>query len=153
MAISNCNGLHGLIVADEEEYLIEPLSGGGPGGRGIEESSPHVVYKRSSLQYPHLDAACGVLDEKPWKGRPWWLRTLKPPPARPRVNETERGQLALKRSVSRERYVETLVVVDKTMVGYHGRRDIEQYVLAVMNIVRLPNFSRTPVWGILLTSW
>uniref|UniRef100_A0A5F8GDU3 Peptidase M12B domain-containing protein n=1 Tax=Monodelphis domestica TaxID=13616 RepID=A0A5F8GDU3_MONDO len=135
VAISNCNGLHGLIVADEEEYLIEPLSGGGPGGRGIEESSPHVVYKRSSLQYPHLDAACGVLDEKPWKGRPWWLRTLKPPPARPRGNETERGQLALKRSVSRERYVETLVVVDKMMVGYHGRRDIEQYVLAVMNIV------------------
>ncbi|XP_051828447.1 A disintegrin and metalloproteinase with thrombospondin motifs 10 isoform X1 [Antechinus flavipes] len=135
VAISNCNGLHGLIVADEEEYLIEPLSGGGPGGRGIEESSPHVVYKRSSLQYPHLDAACGVLDEKPWKGRPWWLRTLKPPPARPRGNETERGQLALKRSVSRERYVETLVVADKMMVGYHGRRDIEQYVLAVMNIV------------------
>lgn len=46
-----------------------------------------------------------------------------------------RGQLPLKRSVSRERYVETLVVADKMMVGYHGRRDIEQYILAVMNIV------------------
>ncbi|XP_055401953.1 A disintegrin and metalloproteinase with thrombospondin motifs 10 isoform X4 [Bubalus kerabau] len=135
VAISTCGGLHGLIVADEEEYLIEPLQGGPKGHRGPEESGPHVVYKRSSLRHPHLDTACGVRDEKPWKGRPWWLRTLKPPPARPLGNETERGQPGLKRSVSRERYVETLVVADKMMVAYHGRRDVEQYVLAIMNIV------------------
>ncbi|XP_004717396.1 A disintegrin and metalloproteinase with thrombospondin motifs 10 [Echinops telfairi] len=135
VAISTCGGLHGLIVADEEEYLIEPLQGGAKGSRGPEESGPHVVYKRSSLRHPHLDTACGVRDEKPWKGRPWWLRTLKPSPARPLGNETERGQPGLKRSVSRERYVETLVVADKMMVAYHGRRDVEQYVLAVMNIV------------------
>uniref|UniRef100_A0A8C0TNA9 A disintegrin and metalloproteinase with thrombospondin motifs 10 n=1 Tax=Canis lupus familiaris TaxID=9615 RepID=A0A8C0TNA9_CANLF len=135
VAISTCGGLHGLIVADEEEYLIEPLQGGPKGAQGPEESGPHVVYKRSSLRHPHLDTACGVRDEKPWKGRPWWLRTLKPPPARPLGNETERGQPGLKRSVSRERYVETLVVADKMMVAYHGRRDVEQYVLAIMNIV------------------
>ncbi|XP_034854110.1 A disintegrin and metalloproteinase with thrombospondin motifs 10 isoform X5 [Mirounga leonina] len=135
VAISTCGGLHGLIVADEEEYLIEPLQGGPRGAQGPEESGPHVVYKRSSLRHPHLDTACGVRDEKPWKGRPWWLRTLKPPPARPLGNETERGQPGLKRSVSRERYVETLVVADKMMVAYHGRRDVEQYVLAIMNIV------------------
>ncbi|KAL6039222.1 hypothetical protein STEG23_005640 [Scotinomys teguina] len=136
VAISTCGGLHGLIVAGEEEYLIEPLQGGPKGRRGPEESGPHVVYKRSSLRHPHLDTACGVRDEKPWKGRPWWLRTLKPPPARPLGNETERGQPGLKRSVSRERYVETLVVADKMMVAYHGRRDVEQYVLAIMNITR-----------------
>ncbi|XP_052020972.1 A disintegrin and metalloproteinase with thrombospondin motifs 10 isoform X2 [Apodemus sylvaticus] len=135
VAISTCGGLHGLIVADDEEYLIEPLQGGPKGRRGPEESGPHVVYKRSSLRHPHLDTACGVRDEKPWKGRPWWSRTLKPPPARPLGNESERGQLGLKRSVSRERYVETLVVADKMMVAYHGRRDVEQYVLAIMNIV------------------
>ncbi|XP_073910370.1 A disintegrin and metalloproteinase with thrombospondin motifs 10 isoform X2 [Castor canadensis] len=135
VAISTCGGLHGLIVTDEEEYLIEPLQGGPKGPRGPEESGPHVVYKRSSLRHPHLDTACGVRDEKPWKGRPWWLRTLKPPPARPMGNETDRGQPGLKRSVSRERYVETLVVADKMMVAYHGRRDVEQYVLAIMNIV------------------
>lgn len=152
VAISTCGGLHGLIVAGEEEYLIEPLQGGPKGRRGPEESGPHVVYKRSSLRHPHLDTACGVRDEKPWKGRPWWLRTLKPPPARPLGNETERGQPGLKRSVSRERYVETLVVADKMMVAYHGRRDVEQYVLAIMNIVRLPNFSRTRVWETSSTS-
>ena len=64
------------------------------------------------------------------KGASWWQRTLKTPP-----HHVGRGQLPLKRSVSQERYVETLVVADKMMVGYHGRRDIEQYILAVMNIV------------------
>uniref|UniRef100_A0A8C3KII7 ADAM metallopeptidase with thrombospondin type 1 motif 10 n=1 Tax=Calidris pygmaea TaxID=425635 RepID=A0A8C3KII7_9CHAR len=136
VAISNCNGLHGVIVADEEEYFIEPLSPGANVSTGSEgKGSPHVVYKRSSLQYPHMDAACGVLDEKPWKGRHWWLRTLKPSPLKPSGNHSQRGQLPLKRSVSTERYVETLVVADKMMVGYHGRRDIEQYILAIMNIV------------------
>uniref|UniRef100_A0A8C3T559 ADAM metallopeptidase with thrombospondin type 1 motif 10 n=1 Tax=Chelydra serpentina TaxID=8475 RepID=A0A8C3T559_CHESE len=136
VAISNCNGLHGVIVADEEEYFIEPLSLGANVSTGSEgEGSPHVVYKRSSLQHSHMDVACGVLDEKPWKGRPWWLRTLKPSPLKPSSNNSQRGQLPLKRSVSTERYVETLVVADKMMVGYHGRRDIEQYILAIMNIV------------------
>lgn len=47
-------------MADEEEYLIEPLQGGPKVARGPEESGPHVVYKRSSLRHPHLDTACGV---------------------------------------------------------------------------------------------
>lgn len=64
------------------------------------------------------------------KSASWWQRTLKTPP-----HHVGRGQWPLKRSVSREPYVETLVVADKMMVGYHGRRDIEQYILAVMNIV------------------
>uniref|UniRef100_A0AAQ4QFS6 ADAM metallopeptidase with thrombospondin type 1 motif, 10 n=1 Tax=Gasterosteus aculeatus aculeatus TaxID=481459 RepID=A0AAQ4QFS6_GASAC len=134
VALSNCNGLQGVIVAGGEEYLIEPLvspdnqtrteKGEGAEGR------PHVVYKRSSLRHQYKGQSCGVIDEKPLKGASWWQRTLKTPP-----HHVGRGQLPLKRSVSRERYVETLVVADKMMVGYHGRRDIEQYILAVMNIV------------------
>lgn len=42
-----------------------------------------------------------------------------------------------RRSVSRERFVETLIVVDKTMVAYHGRPRIEHYILMLMNIVRV----------------
>ncbi|CAB1324288.1 unnamed protein product [Coregonus sp. 'balchen'] len=128
VALSNCNGLQGVIVAGGEEYIIEPLTPAENLTRG--ESRPHVVYKRSSLRHQYMDQSCGVIDEKPGKGMSWWQRTLKTPP-----NPIGRGQLPLKRSVSRERYVETLVVADKMMVGYHGRRDIEQYVLAVMNIV------------------
>lgn len=47
----------------------------------------------------------------------------------------ERRRRRTARSVSRERFVETLVVVDKTMVAYHGESTIEHYVLTLMNIV------------------
>lgn len=54
-------------------------------------------------------------------------------------NDSERsnGTHRQRRSVSSERFVETLVVADKMMVGYHGRKDIEHYILSVMNIVSL----------------
>ncbi|XP_028855606.1 A disintegrin and metalloproteinase with thrombospondin motifs 10 isoform X3 [Denticeps clupeoides] len=131
VALNNCNGLRGVIVTRGEEFLIEPLPAAEnftdtEGGEG----RPHVVYKRSSLQHLYMDQSCGVFDEKPNKVFSWWQRPLKPS-----HDQMVRGQLPLKRSVSRERYVETLVVADKMMVGYHGRRDIEQYILAVMNIV------------------
>ncbi|XP_027020729.1 A disintegrin and metalloproteinase with thrombospondin motifs 10 isoform X1 [Tachysurus fulvidraco] len=130
VALSNCNGLQGVIVAGGEEYLIEPLvSAENQTSVDRKEERPHVVYKRSSLRHLYMDQSCGVIDEKPMKSFDWWQRTIKPP------NQMGRGQLPLKRSVSRERYVETLVVADKMMVSYHGRRDIEQYILAVMNIV------------------
>ena len=41
------------------------------------------------------------------------------------------------RSISREKWVETLVVADPKMVEYHGRSGVESYVLAVMNIVSI----------------
>lgn len=152
VALSNCNGLQGVIVAGGEEYLIEPLVS--PDNHTNAERAeraegrPHVVYKRSSLRHQYKGQSCGVIDEKPMKSSSWWQRTLKTPP-----HHVGRGQLPLKRSVSRERYVETLVVADKMMVGYHGRRDIEQYILALMNIVRLPNCSRILAWGMQSTLW
>lgn len=54
----------------------------------------------------------------------------------------------VRRSVSRERFVETLVVVDKEMAAYHGERFVETYVLSIMNIVSRPPL--TPVFNIQL---
>lgn len=39
------------------------------------------------------------------------------------------------RSISREKWVETLVVADTKMVQFHGSDNIEKYVLTVMNMV------------------
>lgn len=39
------------------------------------------------------------------------------------------------RSISKEKWVETLVVADTKMIEYHGRENIEKYVLTVMNMV------------------
>ena len=40
-----------------------------------------------------------------------------------------------RRSTSVERHVETLVVIDKQMLVYHGDKGVEPYILTVMNIV------------------
>lgn len=105
-----------------------------PVERIVSDSVLKVYFGCCSCGFPLSPSKCEFVqspsDEKPMKSASWWQRTLKTPP-----HHVGRGQLPLKRSVSRERYVETLVVADKMMVGYHGRRDIEQYILAVMNIV------------------
>lgn len=40
-----------------------------------------------------------------------------------------------RRSVSKERWVETLVVADSKMVEYHGSHHVESYILTIMNMV------------------
>ena len=42
-----------------------------------------------------------------------------------------------RRSVSLERNVETLVVADKHMVSFHGRDELQRYLLTIMNMVRI----------------
>lgn len=42
-----------------------------------------------------------------------------------------------RRSVSKERWVETLVVADSKMVEYHGSDHVESYILTIMNMVRM----------------
>ena len=51
-----------------------------------------------------------------------------------------------RRSVSVERNVETLIVVDPSMMDYYKNEDIENYVLTIMNMVvlTLPPHHATP---------
>ncbi|XP_075382795.1 A disintegrin and metalloproteinase with thrombospondin motifs 6 isoform X6 [Mycteria americana] len=164
VALSNCNGLHGVIATEDEEYFIEPL-------RNITEDSsnfnyenghPHVIYKKSTMHQQHLydHSHCGVSalpseqfcqynilggiclcscatihKDLTGSGKPWWMSDASAFPTSFPVNETLSSHSRQKRSVSLERFVETLVVADKMMVGYHGRKDIEHYILSVMNIV------------------
>ncbi|NXV23071.1 ATS6 metalloproteinase, partial [Cepphus grylle] len=139
VALSNCNGLHGVIATEDEEYFIEPL-------RNITEDSsnfnyenghPHVIYKKSTMHQQHLydHSHCGVSEDLTRSGKPWWMSDASAFPASLPINDTLSSRSRQKRSVSLERFVETLVVADKMMVGYHGRKDIEHYILSVMNIV------------------
>lgn len=41
----------------------------------------------------------------------------------------------ISKSVSLERNVEAMVVADKMLVGYHGRKEVEKYILTIMNMV------------------
>ncbi|XP_072353034.1 A disintegrin and metalloproteinase with thrombospondin motifs 6 isoform X2 [Scyliorhinus torazame] len=140
VALSNCNGLHGVIVTEEDQYFIEPLqdiSEDNTSDFTYGEGRTHVVYKRSSIRQRHETniSNCGVPEDRPERRKPWWLHDPTVFPTSLPDNKTATNPHRQKRSVSLERFVETLVVADKMMVGYHGRKDIEHYILSVMNIV------------------
>nr|XP_034956749.1 A disintegrin and metalloproteinase with thrombospondin motifs 6 isoform X5 [Zootoca vivipara] len=139
VALSNCNGLHGVIATEDEEYFIEPLRNVSENSNhfSYESGHPHVIYKKSAMyhrlfyDYTH----CGLSEDLTGSSKPWWLNNTLAFPTLLPINHTLSSHHRLKRSVSTERFVETLVVADKMMVGYHGRKDIEHYILSVMNIV------------------
>ncbi|KAM9590589.1 A disintegrin and metalloproteinase with thrombospondin motifs 6-like isoform 6-T9 [Morphnus guianensis] len=139
VALSNCNGLHGVIATEDEEYFIEPLRNitKKSSNFNYENGHPHVIYKKSTMHQQHLydHGHCGVSEDLTRSGKPWWMSDASAFPTSLPVNDTFSIHSRQKRSVSLERFVETLVVADKMMVGYHGRKDIEHYVLSVMNIV------------------
>ncbi|KAM9735689.1 LOW QUALITY PROTEIN: A disintegrin and metalloproteinase with thrombospondin motifs 6 [Menidia menidia] len=146
VALSNCQGLHGVITTEEEQYLIEPLknkSATASSERNLEEAQQHVIYKMSAIPSPQehsQEFSCGISDliksGAPCHSAPPPPAAARPPPAPHDHGEQSDGaRRRRRRSVSAERFVETLVVADKMMVGYHGRKDIEHYILSVMNIV------------------
>jgi len=49
-----------------------------------------------------------------------------------------------KRSVSVERNVETLIVVDPSMMDYYKNENVENYVLTIMNMVLAPRRTTHP---------
>uniref|UniRef100_A0AAQ4RXU0 ADAM metallopeptidase with thrombospondin type 1 motif 7 n=1 Tax=Gasterosteus aculeatus aculeatus TaxID=481459 RepID=A0AAQ4RXU0_GASAC len=122
-AISTCDGLTGLFSLSHEEFFIRPLE------RSSEDTSaPHRIWCRYSpavmlrfcLSSP--DSHQGSLDTERQRER-WEHR------------QQRRRRRIRQRSVSKEKWVETLVVADHKMVEHHGSKAVESYVLAVMNIV------------------
>ncbi|XP_030621018.1 A disintegrin and metalloproteinase with thrombospondin motifs 7 [Chanos chanos] len=130
-AVSTCDGLTGLFKLSGEEFFIRPLEQ----SQGEVAPQAHAIYKRhashvhSPLVQPlHVAQAangtCGV------KGA-----SVKWERQRERWERRQNRRRIRQRSVSREKWVETLVVADPKMVEYHGSKGVESYVLAVMNIV------------------
>ncbi|XP_076011872.1 A disintegrin and metalloproteinase with thrombospondin motifs 7 [Genypterus blacodes] len=136
-AISTCDGLTGLFKLSDEEFFIQPME------RSSDETTgpqAHVIYKRhtsapswSPAPLPisgkqAVNGTCGVKDLQKS------VRDFERQRERWEQRQQRRRRIR-QRSVSREKWVETLVVADPKMVEYHGAKDVESYVLAVMNIV------------------
>ncbi|KAG9267083.1 A disintegrin and metalloproteinase with thrombospondin motifs 7 [Astyanax mexicanus] len=131
-AVSTCDGLTGLFKLSEEEFFIRPLEQ----PHGTAKPQAHVIYKRDTSQTDHQlvqplslekpsNGTCGVKDPRGGVVRV----------ERQRERWEKRQHRRRQRSISREKWVETLVVADPKMVEYHGRNGVESYVLSVMNIV------------------
>ncbi|KAL3866276.1 hypothetical protein ACJMK2_043584 [Sinanodonta woodiana] len=137
VALGLCNGMMGFIHTQNEQYFIEPVK-----GHDYERNPehPHIIYRRSAipsnmdpLQESNVPKAstnedsCGVKDANDYIAqRERWERHN-----RKKRSPTGRH----KRSVSTERYVETLVVVDPLMVKFYENEDLDTYVLTIMNMV------------------
>uniref|UniRef100_A0A674N297 ADAM metallopeptidase with thrombospondin type 1 motif 14 n=1 Tax=Takifugu rubripes TaxID=31033 RepID=A0A674N297_TAKRU len=112
VAISNCDGLSGLIRTDNGEFFIEPLE---KGQQDVEvKGRVHVVYRRSCLPFrpPPPPISLDIVEHK--------------------LSESERKR----RHAKTEDYnIEVLLAVDDSVVRFHGKEHVQNYVLTLMNIV------------------
>ncbi|XP_048854244.1 A disintegrin and metalloproteinase with thrombospondin motifs 12 isoform X1 [Brienomyrus brachyistius] len=131
-AISTCKGLKGFFSLSEGHYFIEPVQG------YEEDVQPHVIYQstppsrtRRSPQSRGGPSPCGLRDALTAA-----LRVELEREAWGRKSPGQAGPRRMaQRSVSRERWVETMVVADSKLIEYHGVGNVESYIFTIMNMV------------------
>ncbi|XP_029960505.1 A disintegrin and metalloproteinase with thrombospondin motifs 2-like isoform X2 [Salarias fasciatus] len=138
VAISNCDGLAGMIRTEQEEFFIEPVERGdgvieeeeeeGGGGR------THIVYRSSAVKKGPISSAAadyhsrgadlgGLMDlESLYRG------------VEESINHTRAGR-ARRQSLDRAYNIEVLLGVDDSVVQFHGKEHVQKYLLTLMNIV------------------
>ncbi|XP_071267315.1 A disintegrin and metalloproteinase with thrombospondin motifs 2-like isoform X2 [Salvelinus alpinus] len=136
VAISNCDGLAGMIRTEEEEFFIEPVERG-DGVMGEEEGGggrQHIVYRSSSVKKMPVSGPAagyhsrgadlpGLMDlESLYRG------------VEQRINQT-RAQRQRRQSPERAYNIEVLLGVDDSVVQFHGKEHVQKYLLTLMNIV------------------
>uniref|UniRef100_A0AAQ5Y950 ADAM metallopeptidase with thrombospondin type 1 motif 2 n=1 Tax=Amphiprion ocellaris TaxID=80972 RepID=A0AAQ5Y950_AMPOC len=117
VAISNCDGLAGMIRTEQEEFFIEPVERGdgvieeeeeeGGGGR------THIVYRSSAVKK---------------------VPSIEPSLSAPHINNTRAGRTR-RQSLDRAYNIEVLLGVDDSVVQFHGKEHVQKYLLTLMNIV------------------
>ncbi|KAM9392813.1 A disintegrin and metalloproteinase with thrombospondin motifs 12-like [Pholidichthys leucotaenia] len=135
-AISTCEGLRGFFSLPDGHYFIEPVQKSP--SEPTEAPEPHVVYPRvarrklRSLEPKETPSPCGVRDAlsdsiQVEREREEWERQQQ--------REDHQTKSRSQRSVSRERWVETMVVADSKLIEYHGSENVEAYIFTIMNMV------------------
>uniref|UniRef100_A0AAX7TEK0 ADAM metallopeptidase with thrombospondin type 1 motif, 14 n=1 Tax=Astatotilapia calliptera TaxID=8154 RepID=A0AAX7TEK0_ASTCA len=110
VAISNCDGLAGLIRTDNGEFFIEPLE---KGQQDVEvKGRVHVVYRRSAIKQETGQRREDL------------------------HNEGSDLSFRKRRHAKKDDYnIEVLLAVDDSVVRFHGKEHVQNYVLTLMNIV------------------
>ncbi|XP_018122012.1 A disintegrin and metalloproteinase with thrombospondin motifs 12 isoform X2 [Xenopus laevis] len=130
-AISVCDGLAGFFRLPDGDYFIEPLHGA---TQVSGKPHQHIIYRRETTHRNRRELPissggfCAVNDtsrsvlQQELQREEWERNYLN-------------GRKISQRSVSKERWVETLVVADTKMIGYHGSNNVESYIFTIMNMV------------------
>ncbi|NXE68617.1 ATS14 metalloproteinase, partial [Calcarius ornatus] len=128
VAISNCDGLAGLIRTDSNEFFIEPLERGQQDTE--EHGRAHVVYRRSAIRQ---DGAQPPHDLHPEGPR---VQVGELPNSLELVAERLGDAERKRRHARKDDYnIEVLLAVDDSVVRFHGKEHVQNYVLTLMNIV------------------
>ncbi|KAJ8921346.1 hypothetical protein NQ315_002961 [Exocentrus adspersus] len=120
-AVSTCDGLAGYLTLNNVRYFIEPVEEHEPNEQG---HHLHLVYKADQdLEKHHPPIRCGTSEnwEEAWKDA-FREKLLK-------GEREERG------TTSEHRYLETLIVADKKFLDHHKGRDVDLYIMTIMNMV------------------
>ncbi|NXA73705.1 ATS14 metalloproteinase, partial [Thryothorus ludovicianus] len=128
VAISNCDGLAGLIRTDSNEFFIEPLERGQQDTE--EHGRAHVVYRRSAIRQDSTKPRHDLHPEVPGVQVGELPNSLELMAAR--LGDAERKR----RHARKDDYnIEVLLAVDDSVVRFHGKEHVQNYVLTLMNIV------------------
>ncbi|KAM4780185.1 A disintegrin and metalloproteinase with thrombospondin motifs 3 isoform 1-T1 [Cyanocitta cristata] len=129
VAISNCDGLAGMIRTDEDEYFIEPLER----GKQMEEEKGriHMVYRRSAVAQRPTDMLPDVHTEESLLTGLGALSSLHGH-IEQQLNETLRRR---RHAGDDDHNIEVLLGVDDSVVRFHGKEHVQNYLLTLMNIV------------------
>ncbi|KAF4077273.1 hypothetical protein AMELA_G00206130, partial [Ameiurus melas] len=134
VAISNCDGLAGMIRTGQEEFFIEPLERGGD-MTGEEEGGSgrhHILYRLSDIKKPAISHA----DYFHLRGS-----VLGGLAGMEAISEGFKQKMHSSRRARRQLdqdeifNIEVLLGVDCSVVQFHGREHIQKYLLTLMNIV------------------
>ncbi|XP_063955748.1 A disintegrin and metalloproteinase with thrombospondin motifs 7-like isoform X1 [Lytechinus pictus] len=135
VAVNVCRGLRGLIsLGGDNDFFIEPVNA--LVYNEVVDDGSHIIYKPSLNRGKTDQISNGSFCSHTGK-----LSLDEPASSTWRNRVRDR----VRKSVSMERTVEALVVVDQSMVDYHKDEDIETYVLTIMNLVA--KFYRDPSIG------
>nr|XP_044612493.1 A disintegrin and metalloproteinase with thrombospondin motifs 14 isoform X9 [Equus asinus] len=126
VAISNCDGLAGLIRTDSTDFFIEPLEW----GQQEKEASgrTHVVYRREVVPREWAEPGGDLHNEAFGLGSLPNLLGLV-------GDQLGDGDRKRRHAKTGSYSIEVLLAVDDSVVRFHGKEHVQSYVLTLMNIV------------------
>ncbi|XP_067827096.1 A disintegrin and metalloproteinase with thrombospondin motifs 8-like [Heptranchias perlo] len=132
VAVSLCQGIQGAFYTDGEEYLIQPVSPGETPNR------PHLLQRRIDKKEVRGDAERCAVSGNHALDYPNFLKlgreVLSSEEKKKNDSQGQVHQPRPKRFVSEARYIETMLVADKSMVRFHGA-GLQHYLLTLMAVV------------------